>query len=122
MEVNPKPMFDTAPKIPKPLFPAAANEYASDLKNHPTRLTELHFIPKVENPLPGSRIVHPEEDISLEEYRASHQKYKYSTPQYSAPPDPINNNQQHIRGNRQPYQHSQMSHTSYGQRNGNRYH
>lgn len=63
MEVNPKPMFDTAPKIPKPLFPAAANEYASE--NHAPQLTDLNFVPKVENTLPGSRIVHPEDDISL---------------------------------------------------------
>lgn len=65
MEVNPKPMFDSAPKIPKPLFPAAANEYASELKSHAPRLTDINFIPKVENTLPGSRIVHPEDDISL---------------------------------------------------------
>jgi len=65
MEVNPKPVFDNISKFAKPLFPAAANDYASDLSNQPPRLVDLHFVPKVENPLPGSKIVHPEDDISL---------------------------------------------------------
>lgn len=33
---------------------------------------------KIENVAPGSKIVHPDEDISLEEFRASHHKYKFS--------------------------------------------
>lgn len=77
------------PKMPKPLFPSAA-EYSNEL-NHPQNVSQINdqnYVPKIENLPPGSKIVHPEDDISLEEFRASHHKYKYSTSQYSAPAVP----------------------------------
>lgn len=70
---------------PKPLFPAAA-AYSNDLNQQvSSHLNDPSFIAKVENAAPGSKIVHPDEDISLEEFRASHHKYKYKISQYSSP-------------------------------------
>jgi hypothetical protein len=49
-----------------------------------TPIPTLSSTNKIE-PLPaGSKIMHPEEDISLEEIRARHSKYKYTQAQYSS--------------------------------------
>lgn len=85
MGVNTKPPYDTSlsslsKSMPKPLFPSAGE--FNEVTSH---LNDQYYVPKVENAPSGSKIIHPEEDISLEEFRASHHKYKYIAPQYSAP-------------------------------------
>lgn len=92
----------------KPLFPSAA-EFPTDLNQQMSSQVN-NFVPKIEGLPPGSRIVHPEDDISLEEFRASHHKYKYVTPQYSAPAVP------------NPHLRTHNPYSSYDyQKNGNNY-
>jgi hypothetical protein len=57
----------------QPLFPAAANIES-------TNQIVVQQRNKIEAPASGTKIVHPDEDISLEEFRASHNKYKYIPP------------------------------------------
>lgn len=52
------------PQVHKPLFPAAA-DFTNDLNQVSAHLNDPHYILKIENAPPGSRIVHPENDISL---------------------------------------------------------
>lgn len=54
------------PKLPKPLFPSAV-EYSNDLNHtqHVSQINDSNYVPKIENLPPGSKIIHPEDDISL---------------------------------------------------------
>lgn len=80
-------------KPAKPLFPSVADYAISDAPL--SQLNDQHFVHllnnKIESVPAGSKIVHPDDDISLEEFRASHHKYKYVPPQYSSPavPNPM---------------------------------
>lgn len=109
MGVNTKSSYDTSTSnlskpTPKPLFPSAAE--FSEVHSH---LNDQYYVPKVESAPPGSKIVHPEEDISLEEFRASHHKYKYIAPQYSAPalPNPTSTRPPHQNPYQNPMHHYQ---------------
>jgi len=106
----------------KPLFPIN-DEINTANSNNNNRLTPPANLPsKVESLAPGSKIVHPDDDISLEEFRASHHKYKYIPPQYSAPavPNPMaarsNSSQQQQQQNYAGYQQQPPPQSTY--RNG----
>lgn len=75
----------------KPLFPSGANpdnQYGDTVTRKSSDdhndLNQNVKKTKIEAVGSGSKIIHPDEDISLEEFRANHQKYKYFSPQNSA--------------------------------------
>lgn len=68
----------------------ASRNHVNSLTNHETNNTGVNNAGssvetnKVESVATGCKLIHPEDDISLEEFRASHHKYKYIPPQYSS--------------------------------------
>ena len=72
MSLSPMP---TPSQLNKPLFPSAsAMQTFPHLNSTSSTLSGLPR--KIENIPPGTILVHPDEDISLEEYRARHKRYK----------------------------------------------
>lgn len=108
----PQPHLASTQHAIKSLFPI--NDEIN-VNNNTNRLTPPNNLPnKIESLAPGSKIVHPEDDISLEEYRASHHKYKYIPPQYSAPAVPNPLARAHSQQNYSGYQQQQQQqHSSY---------
>lgn len=103
MGVNAKPPQGHHPNLPpKPLFPAAA-DYSDFNQQASAHVNDPHFVHKLEHAPPGSKIVHPEEDISLEEFRASHHKYKHSVSQNFSPASPSYQNGYHYSNNGKGY-------------------
>jgi hypothetical protein len=91
-KLTPQPLMSSSihPPLPPALPPPLPQQTHSDNVNSEMSKNGsliVEEIRKVEVPS-GCKIVHPEDDISLEEFRASHHKYKYIPPQYSAPAVP----------------------------------
>lgn len=106
----------------KPLFPAGIESLMQDTQIlHPATLVN-----KIENLPPGTKLIHPEDDISLEEFRASHAKYKY-TPPSSSSPAVLNSSTNNGTSNRTAHQshhhqqHQQHQQLFYQNGNANRY-
>jgi hypothetical protein len=83
----PNPIIAAGPTPPKPLFPSGASETNHDVNSSSNMTTMpnssstnsgslLGNKPKIEPVAGTAKIIHPDDDISLEEFRASLPKYK----------------------------------------------